>query len=68
MDMFGEITDANNKYRILYQIVKRININSNEDMELLWIVLQTSHFDIEDEESFFLVWKIQKIKSPVCGR
>ena len=48
MDMFGESTDGH-KYGTPCQIVKRINPNSKEDMELLWKVLKDSHFDNGDE-------------------
>ena len=48
MDMFGESTDGH-KYGTPYQVVKRINPNSKEDMELLREVLKDSHFDNGDE-------------------
>lgn len=48
MDMFGESTDGH-KYGTPYQVVKRINPNSKEDMELLREVLKINAFDNEDE-------------------
>lgn len=48
MDMFGESTDGH-KYGTPYQVVKRINPNSREDMELLREVLKNSRFDNADE-------------------
>jgi transcriptional regulator with XRE-family HTH domain len=48
MDMFGESTDGH-KYGTPYQVVKMINPNSKEDMELLREVLRNNHFDNEDE-------------------
>ena len=48
MDMFGESTDGH-KYGTPYQVVKRINTGSKEDMELLREVLKISDFDNEDE-------------------
>ena len=48
MDMFGESTDGH-KYGTPYQVVKRINPNSKEDMELLREVLKMNDFDNEDE-------------------
>ena len=48
MDMFGESTDGH-KQGTPYQVVKRINPNSKEDMALLRAVLQNSHFDNKDE-------------------
>ena len=49
MDMFGESIEGH-KYRTPYQVVKMINPNSKEDMELLsklpWV---TGKFDDEDE-------------------
>ena len=63
MDMFGESTDGH-KYGTPCQIVKRINPNSKEDMELLWKVLKDSHFDNGDEQPFSSCKKIQQTKSP----
>ena len=48
MDMFGESIEGH-KYRTPYQVVKMINPNSKEDMELLREVLRNNHFDDEDE-------------------
>ena len=48
MDMFGESIEGH-KYRTPYQVVKMINPNSKEDMELLREVLKNNHFDDEDE-------------------
>lgn len=48
MDMFGESTEGH-KYKTPYQVVKMINPNSKEDMELLREVLKNNHFDDEDE-------------------
>ncbi len=48
MDMFGESTDGH-KYGTPYQVVKRINLNSREDMKLLREVLKISDYDNEDE-------------------
>ena len=48
MDMFGESTDGH-EYGTPYQVVKMINPNSKEDMELLREVLRNNHFDNEDE-------------------
>ena len=48
MEMFGESTGGH-EYGIPYQVVKRINPNSKEDMELLREVLRNNHFDNEDE-------------------
>ena len=48
MDMFGKCTDGH-KYGTPYQVVKMINPNSKEDMELLREVLRNNHFDNEDE-------------------
>ena len=48
MDMFGESIEGY-KYRTPYQVVKMINPNSKEDMELLREVLKNNHFDDEDE-------------------
>ena len=49
MDMFGESIEGH-KYKTPYQVVKMINPNSKEDMELLsklpWV---TGKFDDEDE-------------------
>ena len=65
MDMFGESTDGH-KYGTPYQVVKMINPNSKEDMELLREVLRNNHFDIEDEYPFsFLCWLIKR-KKEVC--
>ena len=43
MDMFGESIEGH-KYRTPYQVVKMINPNSKEDMELLREVLKNNHF------------------------
>ena len=48
MDMFGESIEGH-KYKTPYQVVKMINPNSKEDMELLREVLRNNHFDDEDE-------------------
>ena len=48
MDMFGESIEGH-KYRTPYQVVKMINPNSKEDMELLREVLKNNDFDDEDE-------------------
>lgn len=48
MEMFGESTGVH-EYGIPYQVVKRINPNSKEDMELLREVLKNSRFNDEDE-------------------
>ena len=48
MDMFGESIEGH-KYRTPYQVVKMINPNSKEDMELLREVLRNNNFDDEDE-------------------
>ena len=48
MDMFGESIEGH-KYRTPYQVVKMINPNSKEDMELLREVLKNNQFDDEDE-------------------
>lgn len=48
MDMFGESTDGH-KYGTPYQVVKMINPNSKENIELLREVLKDSRFDDEDE-------------------
>ena len=48
MDMFGESIEGH-KYKTPYQVVKMINPNSKEDMELLREVLKNNHFDDEDE-------------------
>ena len=48
MDMFGESTEGH-KYGTPYQVVKKINPNSKEDMELLREVLKISDFDNGDE-------------------
>ncbi|WP_438938889.1 hypothetical protein [Blautia producta] len=48
MEMFGESTGGH-EYGIPYQVVKRINPNSKEDMELLREVLKNSRFNDEDE-------------------
>ena len=48
MDMFGESIEGH-KYRTPYQVVKMINPNAKEDMELLREVLKNNHFDDEDE-------------------
>ena len=49
MDMFGESIEGH-KYKTPYQVMKMINPNSKEDMELLsklpWV---TGKFDDEDE-------------------
>ena len=49
VDMFGESIEGH-KYKTPYQVVKMINPNSKEDMELLskltWV---TGNFDDEDE-------------------
>jgi len=37
------------KYGTPYQVVKRINLNSREDMKLLREVLKISDYDNEDE-------------------
>ncbi|HGC6028061.1 TPA: XRE family transcriptional regulator, partial [Enterococcus faecium] len=37
------------KYKTPYQVVKMINPNSKEDMELLREVLRNNNFDDEDE-------------------
>ena len=46
--MFGESIEGY-KYRTPYQVVKMINPNSKEDIELLREVLKNNHFDDEDE-------------------
>ncbi|NMS87114.1 helix-turn-helix transcriptional regulator, partial [Clostridioides difficile] len=50
MDMFGESIEGH-KYKTPYQVVKRINPNSKEDMELLsklpWV---TGNFDFDNED------------------
>ena len=46
MDMFGESIEGH-KYKTPYQVVKMINPNSKEDMELLREVLRNNHFDDE---------------------
>ena len=48
MDMFGESIEGH-KYKTPYQVVKMINPNSKEDMELLREVLRNNNFDDEDE-------------------
>lgn len=48
MDMFGESIEGH-KYKTPYQVVKMINPNSKEDMELLREVLRNNHFDGEDK-------------------
>ena len=48
MDMFGESTDGH-KYGTPYQVVKRINLNSRDDMKLLREVLKIIDYDNEDE-------------------
>ena len=48
MDMFGESIEGH-KYKTPYQVVKMINPNSKEDMELLREVLRNNHFDDEDD-------------------
>ena len=48
MDMFGEST-VGHKYGTPYQVMKRINPNSKEDIELLRKVLKQNYFDDEDE-------------------
>lgn len=47
MDMFGENTDGH-KYGTLYYTLKRIDIGSTEDSQLLLKVLKGSRFDDED--------------------
>lgn len=48
LDMFGESTERH-KYQSPFQVVKRIDQNSKEDVEFLWEVLRNKHFDAEDE-------------------
>ena len=48
MDMFGESIE-DHKYKTPYQVLKMINPNSKEDMELLREVLRNNHFDGEDK-------------------
>mgnify|MGYP003103222524 FL=1 len=48
MVMFGESIE-DHKYKTPYQVLKMINPNSKEDMELLREVLRNNHFDGEDK-------------------
>lgn len=48
MDMFGESIEGH-KYRTPYQVVKMINPNAKEDMQLLREVLKNNQFDDENE-------------------
>ena len=61
MDMFGESIEGH-KYRTPYQVVKMINPNSKEDMELLREVLRNNHFDDED----YQIPNYQSVEQSCC--